>query len=395
MRLAILTTHPIQYYGPLFRELARRLDIEVFFAHRASPEEQARAGFGHPFDWDLDLTEGYAHAFLANVARVPGVDAFLGCDTPEIGDRLRQGGFDALLLTGWASKTYLQGLYGAKRIQLPVIVRGDSHLGMPRPWATSRLKACLYPAFLRLFDAAAYVGARSRAYYAHFGYPARRLFFSPHCVDTERFAAGATRTARAGLRAQLGLGEATPVALFVGKLIRRKRPLDLVDACARCRDRGMPIEVMVAGSGPLDDALAASAAAAGVPTHRLGFRNQTQLPEVYAAADCTVLPSDIESWGLVANESLACNRPVVISDACGCVPDLTQDPAAGEAFRTGDPEALAAAMTRVITMARTEAPRALARRYGLAAAADGIEAALRAVLRPRPRPAPGSHPGAS
>lgn len=394
MRLAILTTHPIQYYGPLFRALAERLDVAVFFAHRASPEDQARAGFGHAFDWDLDIMQGYGHAFLDNVARRPGVEAFGGCDTPGIGDRLRCGGFDALLLTGWGSKTYIQGLLAARRLGLPVVVRGDSHLGTPRSWAKARLKDILYPAFLRLFDAAAYVGERSRAYYRHFGYPANRLFFSPHCIDNGRFAAGATPAARDALREKLGIGDATPIALLAGKLIRRKRPLDLVAAAALCRSRGLPVEILVAGSGPLHEALAAAAAAAAVPMHPLGFCNQTRLPEVYAAADCLVLASDIDTWGLVVNEALACNRPVVVSDACGCVPDLTRDPAAGEAFPMGDSAALADSMARVLTMAPTDAPRALAERYGLSAAADGILAAIEAVRRPRPRRSSGPDPDA-
>ncbi|SFU46913.1 Glycosyltransferase involved in cell wall bisynthesis [Methylobacterium sp. 174MFSha1.1] len=384
MRLAVLTTHPIQYYGPLFRELARRVDLKVLFAHWASPDEQGRAGFGHAFDWDIDITGGYAHSFLANTARRPGTDTFRGCDTPDIGERLRAGGYDALLLTGWGSKTYLQGLLAAKRLGLPVLVRGDSHLGTPRSTARTALKACLYPAFLRMFDAAAYVGARSRAYYAHYRYPAERLFFSPHCVDTGRFAAGATPEAREGLRRRLGIGAATPVALLAGKLIVRKRPFDLVTAAASCRRRGVPVEILVAGSGPLEEEIAAAAARAEVPMHRLGFCNQSRLPEVYAASDCLVLASDIETWGLVANEALACNRPIVVSDACGCVPDLTQDPLAGRSFRTGDPDALSDALTRVITMTRTEAPRALAQRYGLSAATDGIEAALQSVRRRRP-----------
>ena len=46
MRLAILTSHPIQYYAPLFRELARKVDLCVYFAHRATAEDQASAGFG-------------------------------------------------------------------------------------------------------------------------------------------------------------------------------------------------------------------------------------------------------------------------------------------------------------------------------------------------------------
>src|SRR5262245_2250022 len=110
MRLAILTSHPIQYYAPLFRELAERMDVHVFFAHRASAADQARAGFDTKFEWDIDLLSGYAHSFLKNVARVAGTDRFFGCDTPEVGDKLREGGFNALLMLGWHLKCFAQGL---------------------------------------------------------------------------------------------------------------------------------------------------------------------------------------------------------------------------------------------------------------------------------------------
>jgi hypothetical protein len=92
-RLAILTSHPIQYYGPLFRELAKSVDLHVFFSHRATPEQQGWAGFSTAFEWDVDITSGYAHSFLQNVARRPGTDHFFGCDTPGIGQHLRQGKF--------------------------------------------------------------------------------------------------------------------------------------------------------------------------------------------------------------------------------------------------------------------------------------------------------------
>src|SRR5215475_12741030 len=121
-RLAVLTSHPIQYYAPLFRALAQVVDLHVLFAHRASPAEQAKAGFGTPFEWDVDLTAGYAHSFLDNVARRPGTDHFLGCDTPDIFRHLRVGCFHALLLSGWHLKTYLQGTLAAKRLGIPIMV---------------------------------------------------------------------------------------------------------------------------------------------------------------------------------------------------------------------------------------------------------------------------------
>src|SRR5262245_41269569 len=125
IRLAVLTSHPVQYYAPLFRELAKAVDLHVFYAHRASPAEQAQAGFGTPFEWDVDLTSGYAHTFLENVARRPGTDRFSGCDTPRIGCLLREGRFAALLVMGWHLKTYLQGTLAARRLGIPVMVRSD------------------------------------------------------------------------------------------------------------------------------------------------------------------------------------------------------------------------------------------------------------------------------
>src|SRR5205085_9482563 len=106
--------------------------------------------------WDVDLLSGYKHIFLHNVASQPGFDRLMGCDTPEIGRRLTDGCFDALLLLGWHLKSYLQALFAAKCIRLPVLARGDSHLETPRTAAKKAAKAVLYPPFLRLFDSALY-----------------------------------------------------------------------------------------------------------------------------------------------------------------------------------------------------------------------------------------------
>jgi glycosyltransferase involved in cell wall biosynthesis len=377
VRLAILTSHPVQYYGPLFRELAKAVDLHVFFAHRASAAEQARAGFGALFEWDVDLTSGYAHSFLENVAGRPGTDRFFGCDTPDIGRHLRDGRFQALLVMGWHLKSYLQGALAAKRLGIPVMVRGDSQLETPRSPLKNAFKALVYPWFLRLFDVALYVGQRSRAYYAHYDYPAERLYFSPHCVDTAWFGARATNGERQRLRASCEIAPGTIILLFAGKLVPFKRPVDLVVAAVKCRIRGVQVEVMVAGSGELELSLESAAASSGVRLHHLGFRNQTEMPGVYAAADCLVLPSDgRESWGLVANEALASGRPIIVSSSCGCAPDLARDGSVGRTFPVGDPEALTDAIIGLAASPPSpSAIAALSRAYSLEAAVAGIRCA--------------------
>ncbi|MCU1625047.1 MAG: glycosyltransferase [Frankiales bacterium] len=381
MRLAIVTSHPIQYYGPLFRELARRLEVEVFFAHKATPAQQAAAGFGAAFEWDVDLTSGYPHRFLANVARDPGVHRFAGCDTPEIGAHLRSGGFDALLVFGWHLKSSVQAILAAKRLGIPVMVRGDSQIETPRSLPKRLVKSLGYPLLLRVFNAALYVGRRSRAYYAHYRYPAERLFFSPHCVDTEWFASRATPQARDSVRTGLGIAPTTAVVLFAGKLLPFKRPLDVAEAIGRLRSAGQDVQMMVAGSGPLQAELEARCAALEVPLHLLGFRNQTEMPPAYAAADALMLPSDgRETWGLVCNEAIACGTPIVVCEAIGCAQDLAVEGRAGRAFPLGDIAAAAEALGQTLREPPSrEALRAVSRAHGLAAAADGIMAALGAL----------------
>ncbi len=382
-RLAILASHPIQYHAPLYRELSGRMELHVFFAHRATPQEQARAGFGSAFDWDVDITSGYAHSFLRNVSSTPGTDRFGGCDTPEIGMRLRERNFDALLLLGWHLKSFMQGLLAAKRLGIPVVVRGDSQLGTPRSVLKKAVKALAYPPFLRMFDAALHVGARSRAYYERYAYPAQRLFFSPHCVDNDWFATRATMPARRELRDRLGVSDETFLLLFAGKLQPFKRPADVIAAARLLNERNRKVDVMVAGDGELRETMIEASTASHVRLHMLGFCNQSLMPAAYAASDCLALPSGgRETWGLVANEALACGRPIVVSDACGCAPDLAGDGLAGRRYKAGDVEALSDAIDAMITSPPDAAVIARAvERHSPQAAARGVEAALEFVKR--------------
>lgn len=338
-RIGFLVSHPIQYYAPIFRELAKRCDLTVFFAHRQTPEQQARAGFGVAFDWDVDLLSGYDSRFLTNVARQPSTDRFAGCDTPDITDEIANGGFDAFIVPGWALRSYWQAVRACRRLGVPVLARGDSQLGSQRNSAIRIAKALAFSHLLRRFDGLLYVGQRNREYLLHYGVPAERLFFSPHCVDNDAFAA-----ASSGIHRLQGRR-----VLFVGKLIGRKHPADLLHAVARLRDK--PVQIAFAGSGELEPELRQIAAASSVDADFMGFVNQSELPAVYASADLLVLPSDgLETWGLVVNEAMACGIPAVVSDAVGCGPDLVEPGLTGATFPLGDVAALASAIENVLSL---------------------------------------------
>jgi glycosyltransferase involved in cell wall biosynthesis len=357
--------------------------LKVLFAHRATPGQQAASGFGQEFEWDVDLLGGYQHEFLSNVSSDPGAHHFAGCDTPGIGAKLTREGFDALLVMGWHLKTYWQGIWAAKRGGLPVIVRGDSHLDTPRSPVKRFVKGLTYPALLRAFNAGLYVGERNRDYWLHYSFPSNRLFFSPHCVDNDFFATRATTEARSAVRARYQVPDSSPIALFAGKLVPFKRPADVILAAAGVRAQGLDLHVLVAGSGELEGHIRAEAERLHVPVHLMGFQNQTEMPSAYAASDLLVLPSNgRESWGLVANEAIASGRPVVVSDAVGCAPDLAKNNSSGRTFPLGDIPALTNAICEtLLTDPSIEALRRQSQRYCLASAADGVMEALNRVCK--------------
>ena len=347
MRLAVVASHPIQYQAPLFRKLAKRVELTVYYALDLTPEEQSRAGFSVGFNWDVDLLSGYQHRFLRNVSPNPGI-SFAGCDTPEIGSLLESGRHDAVLVLGWYLKSFVQATWSSKKLRIPVMVRGDNHLLEPRSWMKRIAKKILYPIPLRVFDAALYVGQRSREYFEHYLYPSERLFFSPHGVDEALFLHAANGEGGHNIRAELGILENEPALLFAGKLIKRKRVQDLLVAARICGERGIKPHVIIAGSGQLEGELRSLASELGVSAHFMGFQNQSSIPAIYAASTIMVLPSDDESWGLVANEALACRRPVVLSSAVGAAPDLAGDGRAGRVFRVGDCQHLAAMLMDIL-----------------------------------------------
>jgi glycosyltransferase involved in cell wall biosynthesis len=373
-RLAILTSHPIQYYAPLFRALAKKIDLHVFYAHRPEDVDQAAVGYGKSFSWDTDLLSGYQHSFLKNVARHPVTSSYFGSDTPEVGSRLREGTFTHVLSLGWNLKSYQQGILAAKSAGMIVMVRGDSQLVAPRSPLKKLAKAIAYPVLLKVFDAVLYVGSLNRDYYLHYRYPKERMFFSPHAVDNEHFASGATKPDGHAVREGLGISQSSFVVLFVGRLVEFKHPEHVLEVVAALRKKEVDAIAMFAGSGALNEELLRRAKSLDVPVHLLGLVNQSKLPATYAAADVLMLPSTgHETWGLVCNEALAARTPILVADTVGCSRDLAIDGVVGRTYPFADVQRAADKLMQIVDSPPPETLiRELSEKYDLAAAAEGV-----------------------
>ena len=376
-RLAIILSHPVQYYSPWFRWLTAhtQLNLRVFYLWDAGITPTRDHQFGHSFAWDVDLLSGYAHEFVTNVARDPGTHHFSSLHNPSLRARLQDWAPDAILIFGYAYRTHL-GLF--RRPPAPLVFRGDSHLlGHPAP---SWLKRTVLRWIYSRCKAVTYVGQANRDYFLTFGVPESKLHFAPHCVDASRFTRTpeVLETAR-GLREKLSLSD-KKIILFAGKLVPAKAPFSLLEAFIQLNS---PTTALVfVGEGPERNRLETLAATRPDLTVRfLPFANQSEMPSRYALADIFALPSTglYETWGLSINEAMHMGVPCLVSNRVGCQQDLVTEGKTGWVFSVSEPEALSRALHRALA-ANLESMRAnIAVRisgYTYEKAADGLLSAI-------------------
>lgn len=350
-RLAIVVSHPIQYYAPLYQRLAQRDDIaiKVFYTWHAGEAPVPDRGFGKPVAWDIPLTEGYDFELVRNVSRRPGTHHFFGLRNPTLVHQVRAWRPDAVHITGWAGLSHLQALHALHRAGIPTLFRGDSHLLDSKQsglgWLAKRAvlrRVYSWPA------AFLFVGKANRAYYEAFDVPADRLYRCPHSIDVCRFAAPAEELEREAIqwRRQLGIHENSRVLLFAGKFERKKRPVQLMRAVLEQGDSN--IVLVMVGGGEHEKEMKAIAAANPTRFRILPFQNQSRMPVVYRLADLFILPSAFgETWGLAVNEALACGIPALVSDRVGCASDVIDD-SCGRVFPSDNVSAMMLAVNEML-----------------------------------------------
>lgn len=203
---------------------------------------------------------------------------------------------------------------------------------------------------------------------ARYDVPSSKLRRIPNPLDLETWRPGD----RAGARERLGIATEVPVAVWHGRVEIEKKGLDVLLTAweSVCRgDGGAESRLLVIGSGRDDDRLRAQIESAGLDRivwlDRL-VHDPATLRDLLSAGDVYVFPSRGEGFPVALQEAVACGLPVVAADASGVREIVgTDDLAAGVIVPRGEPDELAAALSRLLadsslrrTLARRARPRA-------------------------------------
>lgn len=346
-KLAVITTHPIQYYAPVFKLLQQRQQIEVmvFYTWGEGAMTKYDPGFKRTVAWDIPLLDGYNYQWAVNVAEDPGSHNFKGIETPGLIAQVTAWNPDALLVYGWGYKSHLKILRHFKN-KVPVFFRGDSTLLDENKGVKNVLKTLFLKWVYRHVDYAFYVGSNNKLYFKKYGLKDSQLVFAPHAIDNSRFEHGDPEKS-ASLRDDFGIRDAELLIIFAGKLETKKSPGLLLSCFIKLNATG--VHLLFAGNGPLKDELKEEAKK-NPYVHFIDFQNQSVMPSVYTAGDIFCLPSGGpgETWGLAVNEAMACSKPVLISDKVGCAADLVNPGVNGEIFKSGSEQELSLKLKKLI-----------------------------------------------
>ena len=350
--VALLTEIPAPYRIPLFNALAERVDLRVLFLRERHSGHLYDLHRGEmAFEWrvlpGVEFTVR-SHWFVLNTA---------------IGGRVRHA--DAVVLGGWNQPAFWEALAWCNLLRLPVLLWVESTVNDNRSGRHEGLKRLL----LRRASGFIVPGTASCEYLQALGIATDRITVAPNAVDTSIFGKAARDRTHGPCR-----------VIVVARLSREKG----VDILLRAVE-GLPVEVLVAGSGPEEKTLRELA---GPNVTFLGNVERDQLPQLYADADIAVVPSRSDTWGMVLNEAALAGLPLIASSIVGGARDLIEDGVNGFCVPPENPGALREALQRLVEdegFRRSAGARSreISARFTPRAWADAVTAAVEDTQRSR------------
>lgn len=185
---------------------------------------------------------------------------------------------------------------------------------------TNFFKEAFKKQILKLADLVFCYGKSSKAYLLQLNVPENKIHIRCQATDNEIFENGFE-----DLMKNIAINERnlSKTFLYVGRFSEEKNLINLLKAFKQVEILYPEWHLTILGDGPLKESLINLA-------KELNLRNLNvlkgmsfqELIKYYALSTCFILPSISEPWGIVVNEAMLCESPILVSENCGCADEL-------------------------------------------------------------------------
>ena len=329
-KLAIVTTHPIQYQSPLFKEIANsnKFQLDVYFASKHGYQSKyIDKDFKKKFNWNINLLSGYNYFFSAKADQ--NVNSFF-LSFNDLNKTLFKNKYTAILLFGWSNIFYIKTFFLAKLHKIPIILRVENNFEEEINYLKKKIKYLVLYFFFKYIDYFLYIGFLNKKFYQDLGVDKKKLYFAPYAVDNNFF------FNKEKSNIVINKKYKKKIILFVGKFIERKNTQEFLNLAAVFNNDNRFNFLMVGDGHQIN------LCNQFIKNHKLsnirivGFKNQQELKNIYKKSFLLIVPSKYETWGLVINEAMASGLPVICSRNCSSSSDLIINGKTGYAYNLGD-----------------------------------------------------------
>ena len=348
-------SHPIHYLIDLYKELNKLpgMEVMVYFCSDFGIKSGFDKSFRKAVKWyDKEILNGLPHKFLKNYSLGKNIGGFFSIINPQIIFELKRNHYDAILIHGYNYFTNIAAILAANIFKIPVLFRGESHLLNNRSLYLSKFKNLFLPILFKKIAAFLAIGSLNADYYKFYRVGAQKIFLAPYAANNSHLKKLNEQLDKKNLKRKCGLNSESTVILYLAKLIKRKRPLDLIRAYEIAKEKiknNRAVELVFVGDGPERESLEKYAKENELQDiHFFGFKKPEELPEFYKMADIFVLPSSFETWGMVINEAMNFGLPIIATDMVGAAYDLVKTGENGFIYECGNINKLANYIQKLI-----------------------------------------------
>jgi 1,2-diacylglycerol 3-alpha-glucosyltransferase len=339
-KTVILTEIIAPYRIPVFNVLACRAGVDLQVLFLAETDETLR-------QWRVHKDEiCFPHNILSSWRWRAGRTSFL--INRGLWSALSKANPQVIICGGYNYAASWEALFWARRHRVPFVLWSESNSHDARAgWAwVESLKSY----FLRHCEGFVVPGKASFDYLKLLGCAETNIVTAPNAVDNRFFASQAESTTGHATEFGEKLKLPSRFILFAGRLVPEKGIFDLLEAYAKLEgDLRSEVGLVFAGNGASREELEQQAKGISPGTVCFtGFAQREDLAGLYALAECLVLPTHSDPWGLVVNEAMACGLPIIVSSVAGCSADLVDDGWNGYVVPPRDSEKLSAAINCVV-----------------------------------------------
>lgn len=303
MKILFLTNLPTPYRTDFFNELGKKCELTVLYERLSASDRDKK--------WVGDENKYYQETFLKGIN--VGTDGALSI---EIVKWIKKGKYDIVVVGGYSTPTGMLSIILLKILKIPFVLNSDGGFIKKDSYLKYRIKK-FFIGSARWYLS---TGKLTNKYLEHYGANRKNIYIYPFTSirETDLREKLISEHEKIKLRKELGLEDVTTrekkIILSVGRLIECKGYEDLIRIWKKLPNN---YELVIVGSGEKKNDLEELIENYKLENVKLiGFKTKKELEKYYLIADLFILLTKEDIWGLVINEALAYNLPIITTDTC-------------------------------------------------------------------------------